>query len=307
MRLLIAALSLAAILAGCSTAPSTPVGAASVPIQATTPAEQPVPPRVIPKPKIALALGGGAAKGFAHIGVIRTLEANGIVPDIVVGTSAGSVVGALYAGGLSGSEMMSMIGKVNSDSIADYTFFNRGFIKGEELQSFVNKLLKGRSIEQLQKPFAAVATDLRSGQMIVFRRGNTGMAVRASSSVPGVFQPVSINGRDYVDGGLTSPVPVRAAKQMGADIVIAVDISSKPQNTTVNGTVDILLQTANIMGQTISTAELGEADIVIRPAVGRIGSADFDSKYQAVSAGERAAQTALPYIRQKLANWKGGA
>ncbi|WP_137938402.1 patatin-like phospholipase family protein [Chitinivorax sp. B] len=300
MRRLLISLTLLTLLGACTTVPT------NAPVDPKPKSVEPakvVRPYV--KPKVALALGGGAAKGFAHIGVIRTLEANGIVPDIVVGTSAGSVVGALYAGGLSGNEMMSMIGQVNSDSIADFTFSTKGFIKGEELQSFVNRLLQGRPIEKLQKPFAAVATDLKTGRMVSFRQGNTGQAVRASSSVPGVFEPVIISGAEYVDGGLTSPVPVRAAKAMGADIVIAIDISSKPTYGKVNGMMDILLQTVTIMGQSISSYELNDADVVIRPAVGRIGGADFDSKYEAVNVGDKAAVAAIPYIKQKVANWKG--
>ncbi|MBB5018466.1 NTE family protein [Chitinivorax tropicus] len=301
MRRFLLPVFLLALLSACTTLPD----ATAVDPTKIKPAEPVKTAKPYVKPKIALALGGGAAKGFAHIGVIRTLEANGIVPDIVVGTSAGSVVGALYAGGLSGNEMLSMVGQVNSDSIADFTFSTKGFIKGEELQSFVNRLLHNRPIEKLPKPFAAVATDLRTGRMVTFRQGNTGQAVRASSSVPGVFEPVIISGAEYVDGGLTSPVPVRAAKAMGADIVIAIDISAKPSNTKVNGMLDILLQTVNIMGQSISNYEMNDADVVIRPAVGRIGGADFDSKYEAVSAGEKAAVAALPYIRQKIGNWKG--
>jgi len=166
--------------------------------------------RLVP-PKIAPALGGGVARGFAHIGVIKALEANGIVPDMVVGTSAGSLVGALYAGGYGGFDLQRVALHMDDSIIADWSLPDRGFIKGEAVQNFVNQAVQNRSLEKLNKPFGVVVTDLQSGAMVVFRTGNTGMAVRASSSVPGVFQPFAINGREYVDGGLVSPVPVRAA------------------------------------------------------------------------------------------------
>lgn len=262
----------------------------------TTPIPTPPPPPL----KIGLALGGGAARGFAHIGVIKTLESHGINPQIVVGTSAGAVVGALYAGGYGGFDLQKIAFQLDSASVGDWTMPDRGFIKGELLQNFINTSVQNRPIERLNKTFAAVATDLGNGDQAVFRQGNTGMAVRASSSVPGVFQPVSINGREYVDGGLTSPVPVKAARGLGANIVIAVDISSKPKYGKVGDTKEILLQTFSIMGQSISQYELAQADVVIRPDMGKNGSADFEQKHRAIMEGERAALAALPLIRSLM-------
>lgn len=281
---LLAVLLLIAVLCGCATAPEV---APSTPL-ARTP------------PKIGLALGGGAARGFAHIGVIKTLEAHGIVPSIVVGTSAGSVVGALYAGGYDGFELQKMAFQLDESSVSDFALPDRGFIKGELLQNYINKALRNRPIERLDKTFAAVATDLQSGEQTVFRRGNTGMAVRASSSLPGIFQPVAINGREYVDGGLTSPIPVKAARSLGADIVIAVDISGKPKLRKVKDSMDIMLQTFSIMGQSIGRYELAQADVVIRPDTGEIGPADFEDKHRAIMEGERAALAALPLIRSLM-------
>ena len=171
---------------------------------AVTPPTPPVPPPT-PKPplKIALVLGGGAARGFAHIGVIKALEAQGIVPSMVVGSSAGAVVGALYAAGMSGFELQQLALGMQEDMVADWTLPNRGVLKGEALQDLINQKVRNLPIQKLPKPLGVVATDLQSGEMVLFRQGNTGMAVRASSAVPGVFQPVEINGRDYVDGGLT--------------------------------------------------------------------------------------------------------
>lgn len=256
------------------------------------------------QPRVALALGGGAARGFAHIGVIKALEAQGIVPEIVVGTSAGSVVGVLYAGGYSGFELQKIAFQLDESSVGDLVLPDRGFIKGEQLQNFINKALQNRPIEKLGRRFAAVATDLQSGEMVAFQRGNAGMAVRASSSVPGVFQPVTINGREYVDGGLTSPVPVKVARSLGADIVIAVDISARPKQARISDTLEVLLQTFTIMGQTIGSYELATADIVIRPHTGTISATDFESKHLAILEGEKAGQSALPQIRQKLARFQ---
>jgi NTE family protein len=252
-------------------------------------------------PRIALALGGGAARGFAHIGVIKALESHGIVPDIVIGTSSGSLVGALYASGYGGFDLQRVALQMDDTLVADWSLPDRGFIKGEALQSFVNRAVQNRPLDKLNKPFAAVATDLQSGEPVVFRTGNTGMAVRASSSVPGVFQPVNISGRDYVDGGLVSPVPVRAARGMGADIVIAVYISNNPRLGKIGDSVSVMLQTFAIMGQSIAGYELAEADIVIRPDTAAIRGTDFDSRHLAILEGERAGLAAIAAIKRKIA------
>lgn len=257
-----------------------------------------------PAPKIALALGGGAARGFAHIGVIKALEAQGIVPEIVVGTSAGSVVGALYAGGYSGFELQKIALQMEENQVSDWTLPDRGVLKGEALQGFINKSLGNKPLEKLAKPFGVVATDLSTGEPVVFRTGNTGMAVRASSSVPGVFQPVAINGREYVDGGLVSPVPVRAARDLGADFVIAVDILAKPRYGKTQSAIDVLLQTFAIMGQSISKYELAEADVVIRPQTAEIKATDFQARHLAVLEGEKAVAAALPDLRARLSRFR---
>ena len=258
--------------------------------------EPPAPAR----PVIALALGGGAAKGFAHIGVIKALEAQGIVPDIVVGTSAGSVVGAMYAAGKNGFELQSLAITLDESQVSDWSLPDRGVVKGEALAAFINKTVANAPIEKLPKKFGAVATDLASGEPIVFRSGDTGTAVRASSSVPGVFQPVAIRGREYVDGGLVSPVPVRFAQEMGATFVIAVDISNKPQASKTKSSLDILMQTFAIMGQSLNRSELPLADVVIRPDISQLASTDFKTRHLAVLEGEKAAAQALPALKAKL-------
>jgi NTE family protein len=268
----------------------------------TKPIPTPPPPVVVPvKLRIGLALGGGAAKGFAHIGVIKMLEASGIHPDVVAGTSAGSVVGALYASGMDAFALQETAFGLDEAKIRDVRLFSGGLVQGRALQDYVNQLLRHQSIEQLKIPFAAVATQLETGQRTVFVRGNTGQAVRASSSIPGVFEPAAINGKHYVDGGVVSPIPVDAARQLGADFVIAVDISTKPSGSNPQGMMNIVGQTIAIMGLQLGTQETARADIVIRPNLGGIGPADFEQKNQAILEGERAALAAIPAIRAKLA------
>ncbi|MBB5193707.1 NTE family protein [Silvimonas terrae] len=278
-------------LGACSSAP-TPV--------AVAPAPTPLPPAPPVKVKVGLALGGGAAKGFAHIGVIKMLEANGIVPDEVSGTSAGSVVGSLYASGMDAFALQERAFSLDQSSVRDVSLLSGGLVKGQKLQDYVNQLVANRPIEKLPRPFAAVATELETGNRIVFVRGNTGQAVRASSSVPGVFEPVAIGNKHYVDGGVVSPVPVDAARQLGADFVIAVDISAKANGKNPAGLVSIVTQSIAIMGQKLGEQELARADIVIRPKVGQIGPTDFDQKNQAILEGERAALAAMPEIKKKL-------
>jgi NTE family protein len=280
------------------------LAALSLPLVACSPfASKPVeaPPA---KPVIALVLGGGAAKGFAHIGVIKALEAQGIVPDIVVGTSAGSVVGAMYAAGKSGFELQTLAITLDESQVSDWSLPDRGVLKGDALAAFINKAIGNVQIEKLPKRFGAVATDLASGEPIVFRSGDTGTAVRASSSVPGIFQPVAIRGREYVDGGLVSPVPVRFAREMGATFVIAVDISNKPQMGKTKSSLDVLLQTFAIMGQSLNRSELPLADVVIRPDISQLASADFKTRHLAVLEGEKATAQAMPALKDKLENWK---
>lgn len=248
-------------------------------------------------PVLALVLGGGASRGFAHVGVIKALEQQGIKSDIVVGTSAGSFVGALYAGGYDAMALEVIALGMEQAQLRDITFPDRGFVKGELMQDFINQYLDNRSIEDLPRRYAAVATDLQSGTMMIFNRGNTGMAVRASSSIPGVFQPVNIAGRDYVDGGVLSPVPVRVARKMKPDIIIAVDVSRRPDSVVeIRDTLDVLAQTITIMGKESSQAEMREADVVIRPDVSEIGIADFAARKLAIEMGEKAAQESLPRI-----------
>ncbi len=289
------ALSVAFALVGCVTrVPDLPAPAR------TTPVPLPVPERVSVPPRIGLALGGGAARGFAHVGVISALEQAGISPEIVTGTSAGAVVGAIYAAGYRAADLTRIAAQLDQAEVRDFTLPDRGFLRGERLQAFINRAVQNRPIEKLNLRFAAIATDLQSGEAVVFRTGDTGLSVRASSAVPGVFQPVLIGERQMVDGGLTHPIPVRAARSLGAELVIAVDISSQPRFGRLADSIDILLQTFSIMGRSLGAQELAEADIVLRPAIGQLRATDFESRQLAIAQGERAAREALPEIRRRI-------
>ncbi|HET6395881.1 MAG TPA: patatin-like phospholipase family protein [Pseudoxanthomonas sp.] len=279
------------------------LGACGGPRPEAPPAPEPPPARVdpaLPPVRIGLALGGGAAKGFAHIGVIKMLEANGLAPVVVAGTSAGSVVGALYAGGMDPFQLQEKAVALDEASIRDVRLFSGGLVQGLALQDYVNEQVGKRPIERLRKPFAAVATRLETGERTVFVRGNTGQAVRASSSVPGVFEPVTIGQYQYVDGGVVSPVPVDAARELGADLVVAVDISSKAGGRRPEGMLGIVNQSIAIMGQRLGEQELARADVVIRPKVTDFGPADFARRNQAILEGEKAALAALPQIREAV-------
>lgn len=251
-------------------------------------------------PKIALALGGGGTRGFAHIGVIKALQAHGIEADIVVGTSVGSAVGALYAAGLDGFDLQEVSIPMKEGEIVDWSWPRRGLFTGKPLEEFVNRMVEQRPIERFRRTFAAVATDLKTGEKVVFRSGDAGQAVRASCAVPGLFQPFTAGDHSYVDGGLVLPVPVSEARALGADIVIAVDISSRPEHNTTDSTIDVLMQTFSIMSQTINRYELPQADVVICPVTDEIGKSNLDGRHTAILEGERAAMEAMEKIKEKL-------
>ena len=286
------------VLTACSSIPFTtpPAPPAPPPVDPAPPGPKP-PPR---PPRIGLALGGGAARGFAHIGVIQVLEESGIKVDLVAGTSAGSLVAALYASGRNGKDMALLAEAMDEGAITDWAFPTRGLIRGEALARFVRDKTGGKLIEQMTIPLGIVATDLADGAPILFRTGDTGTAVRASSAVPAIFQSVKIGSRDYVDGGLVAPVPVRFVRQMGAELIIAVDISSPPEEKPGSDAIRMLLQTLSIMGRSINNFELRDADLILRPKLDGVGSADFTARRRAIQAGRDVALTMLPQLRQRI-------
>ena len=257
------------ILAGCATAPVN-YTAADAPYAA------PLVRMTAARPVVGLVLGAGGSRGFAHVGVLKALEDAGIEADVVVGVSSGAVVAALHAGGMRATELKAAALEIEDDDLLDFTLFGPGMIEGGRLQDYINGMLRNRLIESLQKPFAAVVTERATNRMAVFNRGNTGLAVRASASVPKLFWPVLIRGTEYVDGGVASRLPASVARDMGADIVIAVDVSWRG-------------------------VDADRADIVIRPQTIRTRITDFSQKIANLAAGEEAAQEAVPQIRELLA------
>ena len=272
---------------------------------AATPKEtSPEPP---PKrAKIAVVLGAGASRGFAHVGVLKMLETHRVPVHMVVGTSVGAFVGSLYACGLSPYELQTIALGIQKDDVADYIIPDNGFIKGEKLENYINNLVKFTPLDKLKIPFYAVATNIRTGEEMVFGRGNTGRAVRASCAVPGIFNPVVIGENVYVDGGVVSPVAVDAARRLGADVVIAVDISSGVTPTAPLGTLETIMQSVDIMHNKMSVIQLKGADVVIRPKVTHIGSGDFTKRNEAIMEGEKAAAEAMPAINQVIDSLRQG-
>jgi NTE family protein len=295
-----------ALLAGCGATLATRPDV--VPVAVCAPASAPAvaevvapPPKPMRPPRVALALGGGAARGFAHIGVIEVLEENGIHPDIVTGTSAGSLVAAMYAAGRTGKELESIAINMDESRLTDWAFPGRGLIRGNALADYVREEVGNRPFDKLRIPLGIVATDLDSGKPILFRRGDVGTAVRASSAVPAVFEPVRIGTHEYVDGGLTSPVPVRAARDMGADVIIAVDISQPPDGGDTSNALHMLLQTFSIMSRSINELELKEAEIALHPRLVGVAGTDFTVRKKNIEAGREAALAMLPQIKAKVA------
>ena len=262
-------------------------------------------PKEIPAPlkpaKIAVVLGAGASKGFAHIGVLKILELNKIPIHMVVGTSVGSFVGSLYAYGYNPYDMQTIAFALQKDDVIEYILPDNGFVKGDRLENFINNKVKYTPIDKLKIPFYAVATNIQTGEEMVFGRGDTGKAVRASCSIPGIFQPAAISEKMYVDGGVVSPLAIDVARRYGADVVIAVDISSSLASSKPTGTIETIMQAIDIMYGKMAAFQIKNADVVIKPKVGYIGSSDFSKRHEAIMEGEKAATEALPAINQIIA------
>jgi len=271
------------------------------------PSASPVSTAPLPKPRIALVLGGGAARGFAHVGVIRALEKERIPIDLVVGTSVGSLIGAIYASDLDSFDLEWTAFKLEKEDLLDYgvltAFTGMGLARGDKLEEFVKSRVKVANIEDLKIPFAAVATDLNWGKEVVIDKGPVARAVRASSAIPGVFQPVQHMGKILVDGGVVDNIPISVARAKGADIVVAVDISESVANTNITNIVDVILQATNIMFALNVEHSKKDADVLISPAVGDVAMLDFTQKKRCMQAGIEAARLAAPGIRKAVDAW----
>ena len=240
------------VLAGCATSPPSQI-----------PPQRPA--------KVALVLGAGASKGFAHVGVLKILETAKVPIHMIVGTSVGSFVGSLYAYGYDAYDLQKIAQTLERADVGELTIPDNGFLKGERLRDFINTKTRTTPMEKFKIPFYAVATDIRSGESVVFNSGNPGMAVQASCAIPGVFQPARFSGATYVDGGVVKPLAVDVARTYGADVVIAVDISSGIDQVVPTTTMETIMKSIQIMYIRMSQVPLSQADVVIRPNVGFVG------------------------------------
>ncbi|MGA6137790.1 patatin-like phospholipase family protein [Acinetobacter dispersus] len=250
------------------------------------------------RPVIALVLGSGGARGYAHIGVIEVLEQQGIRPDFIVGTSAGSIVGSIYASGKSPAELRDIALKLKANDVREVNVSLKGFFDGKKVEDYINEQVHNMPLEKMKIPMYVVATELKDGTRTVFNYGNTGQAVRASASIPSMFVPTKIHDVEYVDGGLVSPVPVQVARELGADVVIAVDILAQPIHTETSNVWGLFNQNINIMQGRLAEEELKDADIVIQPDL-REKAHIFDVKGREMTmqAGADAANEKLAEIQ----------
>lgn len=249
------------------------------------------------KPIIALVLGSGGARGYAHIGVIEVLEKNGIHPDFIVGTSAGSIAGSIYASGKTAQQLKDIALNMQVNDVREFNIGLQGFFDGSKVENYVNEQVDQKRLEDMKIPMYVVATELKHGNKVIFNKGSTGQAVRASISIPSMFVPVNISGRDYVDGGLVSPVPVNVARDLGADIIIAVDILAQPIHTETSNVWGMFNQNINIMQNRLAAEELKNADIVIQPDLReKIHIFDVKGREMTMQAGAVATQQKLNRI-----------
>jgi NTE family protein len=268
------------------------------------------------KKKIGLALSGGAARGLAHVGVLDVLQQEGIPIDMIAGTSAGAVMGAVYASGQDTGKMIEHALDPHWKKIPmiDPSFPKTGFIKGRKIKNLLSSFLGGNiRFSDLKIPFACVATDIDTGEEVVINSGSVPDALRASISIPGIFTLVKWEGRYLVDGGLTTPVPVNVVKQMGADFVIAVNVNPDVSNRMgKSGKVrvvahkepnifQVMMQSIYITTYSLSRNSLAAADVVIEPDLAHIGAGDFHKAQELINQGQRAARKAIPEIKRKLA------
>ncbi len=259
------------------------------------------------RPVVGLALGGGMARGCAHVGVLRELERNGIPIDLLVGTSVGSLIGGAYAAGLSPDQIEQLATTISWSDLGRPTVSLMGFYNSERTEDYVKKKFPLIEFEKTRIPFGAVATDLQTGKMVVFTEGSLPLAIRASCAMPVFYTPVMVNGRMMVDGGLVGHIPASAARMMGADIVIAVDINSQhlpiPQPTNL---FTIMSQSLSVMGRSAVSYIHADADVVVRPQIEHVRPDDLSKAAEMIVAGEEAVRRVIPKIRRLLAPKKKG-
>ena len=261
------------------------------------------------KKKIGLALGSGAARGIAHIGVLKVLERMGIVPQMIAGTSIGSIIGAIYAKELDADRLEQYAmewSRWKTTQLLDPALPRVGLIKGRKVEAILDSYLGEESFSDLKVPFACVAVDIDTGEEVVIREGLVARGVRASISIPGIFVPVERDGRLLVDGGLVNPVPVSTVEEMGADFIIAVNVLPNPvgrfsQERAGEGNMginifEILMQTVHVAANLIARASLEGADVVIEPDVSHVNSTDFHLASECIPRGIEAAERVLSTV-----------
>ena len=255
------------------------------------------------RPVVALVLGSGGARGYAHIGVIEVLEQQGIHPDFIVGTSAGSIVGSIYASGKTAAELHDIALNLKPNDVRDVNVSLKGFFNGQKVENYINRQVNNTPLQNLKIPMYVVATELKNGEKTVFNYGNTGQAVRASTAIPSMFVPTKIGDTEYVDGGLVSPVPVQVARDLGADIVIAVDILAQPIHTETSNVWGLFNQNINIMQGRLAEEELKKADIVIQPDLKEKAHIfDVTGREMAIQAGVDAANEKVTDLQSAIQN-----
>lgn len=258
-------------------------------------------PHASPGSGSALVLSGGGCRGYSHIGVLQVMQEAGLKPDLVVGSSSGALVGALYAAGVPLDHMAALGQSLSTNLLRDWIFPRLGIFSGGSIARFVRKEVGERTVESLPMRFAAIATDLRNGDMVVLDHGDLTTAVQASGSVPGLVEPVSLGDHLCVDGNLSSPVPVRAARALGAGRVVAVDVTFPPNDADLKDPFDALYQGFSILTRRIALEERRAADVVIEPAIPPYHDMSAKVIREHIEAGRAAANHALPSLRELFA------
>ena len=251
------------------------------------------------KPRVVLVLGSGGPRGFAHIGVLKVLEENGVRPDLIVGSSVGSMVGALYAAGLSAAELERLAYQINVMEFFEFAMLHGGLATGAAVQSFVNARVQNRPLESLKIPFVAAATRVGDGKLALFNHGDTGLAVRASGASPGQFEPVRIGDDFFVDGDEASPVPIKAARALGAQVVIAVDVSAYLADTPKTAPQDWIAKDERRARQV--AAEVASADVLVHPNIGYYAGHTEAYRRQVIAMAESHTRGKMPEIRAAYA------
>jgi NTE family protein len=254
------------------------------------------------EPKIALVLGGGSAKGFAHVGVIRALEQEKIPVHMIIGTSVGSLIGGIYASNPDSFQLEWIAFKIDKNDILDFSiiYSKLGPVQGIKLETFIEQTVKTKKVEDTKILFYPIATDLNTGETIILEKGSLAKAIRASSSIPGIFTPVTFGNRMLIDGGVTDNVACDIARSKGADIVIAVNLLKDIRDYDIGSVIDIIAQSVNIMMHENNKIKLQYADIVIEPDTKGVSIFDFTQKKRLMEEGMKATKAVMPKIKELI-------